>query len=124
MARPTEDSKHNLAIKTILCVSLAAVLVVAFAPRDISGGFICGALAFCFSALALRRLTTRIVQKGQVAEGVRSGVFWLIFKFVAPAAMIFWGLSVGVSPAAVVFGIVSGLAAFSAILWLARDEKF
>jgi hypothetical protein len=117
MDRLTPQLKQHIPLKTILSVGLACLLVGAFTPRNIAGGFVCGATTFCLSAIGLERLARRIMYRGQVAEGVRHGMFWLFFKFVAPASTIFYGLSRGFSPPAVVSGIVSALAIFSAVLW-------
>ena len=120
MGTLTHHLKHHIPLKTLLFVGLGCFLVSLFATKNFAEGFVCGAAAFCFSAIGLERLARRIMHKGHVAEGVRSGMFWLFFKFVAPAATIFFGLSRGFSPAAVVSGIVSGLAIFSAVLWFER----
>lgn len=117
MASLTHQLKHHIPLKTLLFVGLTCSFVAPFTARNVAGGFVCGAAAFCFSAIGLERLARRIMHKGHVAEGVRSGMFWLFFKFVAPASTIFFGLSHGFSPAAVVAGILSGLAIFSAVLW-------
>lgn len=117
MGALTNHLKLHIPLKTLLFVGLGCFLAAALTPKDIAGGFVCGAAAFCFSAIGLERLARRIMHKGHVTEGVRSGMFWLFFKFVAPGSTIFFGLSRGFSPAAVVAGIVSGLAIFSAVLW-------
>jgi hypothetical protein len=113
----TYQLKQRIPLKTILSVGLACFLVAAFTPRNLAGGFACGATTFCLSAIGLERLARRIMHRGHVAEGVRSGLFWLFFKFVAPASTIFYGLSRGFSPTALVSGILSALAIFSAVLW-------
>lgn len=120
----TKPSSHHIALKTLVLVGLACFLAASFADRQDAGGFICGALAFCFSAIGLERLTARILQKGDVFKGVKSGVVWLVFKFLAPAGMIFFGLSQGFSPPAVVIGLVCSLGVFAAILWFSRSRGF
>jgi hypothetical protein len=117
MGALTNHLKLHIPLKTILFVGLACFLVAVFTPRNLAGGFVCGATTFCLSAIGLERLARRIMHRGHVAEGVRSGLFWLFFKFVAPASTIFYGLSRGFSPTALVSGIVSALAIFSAVLW-------
>jgi|LakMenE01Jun11ns_1017448.scaffolds.fasta_scaffold9165053_1 hypothetical protein len=117
MGALTNHLKLHIPLKTILFVGLACFLVAVFNPRNLAGGFVCGATTFCLSAIGLERLARRIMHRGHVAEGVRSGLFWLFFKFVAPASTIFYGLSRGFSPTALVSGIVSALAIFSAVLW-------
>jgi hypothetical protein len=124
MSEVTKEVWASLAFKTLAVVGLACFLVSCFASRSLAGGFVCGATSFCFSAMGLERLTTRIIQIGQVAQGVRSGIFWLFFKFLAPAATIFFGLSRGYSPGAIVLGIVTALVVFSAVLWFSRNKNF
>lgn len=117
------DSKHYIALKTLLLVGIVSVLVGAVSKRDVGGGFICGSFAFCFSVFGLERLTTRVVRRGQVRGGLFSSLFWLGFKFIAPAGMIFYGLSSGFSPVAVVFGLLTGVGVFTLMLW-SVDKKF
>lgn len=117
------DSKHYIALKTLLLVGMLSVLVGAFSTSSIGGGFMCGSFAFCFSVFGLERLTARVIHRGQVRVGVLSSLFWLGFKFIAPAGMIFYGLSRGFSPAAVVFGLLAGVGVFTVILW-SVDKKF
>jgi len=120
----TQQLKQNIPLKTMLSIGLACFLVAALTPRNLAGGFTCGATSFCLSAIGLERLARRIMHRGHVAEGLRSGIFWLFLKFVAPALMIFYGLSRGFSATALVSGIVSALAIFSAVLWFEQKEKF
>lgn len=121
---PKAESKHFIAFKTLLLVGMLSLLVSAFSSRTIGGGFMCGSFAFCFSVFGLERLTARVVQKGQVRGGVLNSLFWLGFKFIAPAGMIFYGLSRGFSPAAVVVGLLAGVGVFTGILWSVDKKIF
>lgn len=114
------EPKRFLALWILAIVGLLSLLVLTIARAEYAHGFICGALAFALSIVGIERVTSRVMMLGQVAQGVRSGVFWVIFKFVAPAGLIFFGLSRGFSPLAIVCGILTALGLFSFLLWRLR----
>jgi hypothetical protein len=119
-----ENFRHQLGWKAATVIGVACVLAAIVTEKELAGGFICGAAAFGFAAISLEQLALRIIEKGDVVRGVRSGLFWLVFKFIGPAVLIFLGLSRGYSPAAAVVGMLSGLVVFSVILWRSRRKKF
>ena len=121
MSRIFQQAQIPAGFKLLLLMSAVCLVSGMALPKDFTGGLCCGAAAFCFSAIGLEKLVSRVLLIGDLGKGVRSSVFWLFFKFLAPGGMIYFGLSKGFSPPAIVLGLTSALIAFTGILWFSRE---
>ena len=118
MAATLKKAFYSLGARLFFSVILACLIVLLISSSEMSGGFCCGALAFCFSTIGLEKLASRVISVGSLRQGVRSSLFWLVFKFVFPGAMIFYALWRGFSPLAIVVGLLTSLLLFIGVLWL------
>lgn len=109
---------NGVGFKLLAAVLLLCLIVGIFVEKTDAIGFAGGALAFSFSALGLERLTARVLSVGDLRVGVRSAIFWLIFKFAMPGVTIFYAVSAGCSLVALVLGMISALAIFAKLLWM------
>lgn len=91
-----------------------------FLPFGPAVGFSAGILAFVTAFLGIERITVRMLEIGGFRAGVRSSIFWVVFKFLAPPGCIFLGLRLGGGVVSLFSGLCFGLVLTVGVLGFCR----
>ena len=110
---PSSYASIVIVFGTLVCVCLHLVV-----PKDFGIGFDSGFAAFSAAFLAIESVSKRIFAVGNLRSGVRSSLFWVAFKFLAPFGVLFLGVRCGGDVFGVFCGLVFGLFAVAGVLWL------